>query len=154
MTQLNFPVATRQLSDWLPHRGAAVWVDEVTWVKADEGECRIHLRQSANYADGQGHIRDSSFVEWMAQAYGFVCACQALTEIMNMSEKPKKAFLVQISDFEMSQEPAANRIVEGDWISVRVKRSHQVGPIALVDGVVLSSKELVLARAKIKLFAE
>jgi hypothetical protein len=154
MSQLNFPVSTQQLSDWLPHRGKAVWVDEVTRVGIDEGECRVRLRPDANYADGRGAIRDSSFVEWMAQAYGYVCACQAVSGIVKLAQKPKKAFLVQISDFELSPEANGVRILDGDWISVQVKKTHQLGPITLIEGVVLSSKELILARAKLKLFAE
>lgn len=154
MSQLSFPVSTEALRDWLPHRDGAVWVDEVTSVGIDGGECRVLLHPSANYADQHGRIRESSFIEWMAQAYGYVCACQALSGLVNLAEKPKKVFLVQITDLDLSPDPSPSLIGDGDWISVRVKKTHQVGPIALIEGVVLSSHEVVLARAKLKLFAE
>jgi hypothetical protein len=154
---LNFPVPTSQLQDWLPHRGPAVWVDEVLSVTAEGGDCRILLKNSANYADGNGGIRESSFIEWMAQGFGYVCACQAMAGIVSAQEKPKKAFLVQVSDFESNTDPESNRIVgggwEGDWMIARVRRTHQVGPIALVEGEIISSKNVTVARAKLKVFA-
>jgi len=153
MPGLNFPVPTSRLEDWLPHRGPAVWVDEVLSVTADGGDCRIILKNSANYSDGKGSIRESSFIEWMAQGFGFVCACQALAGIVSAQEKPEKAFLVQISDFELNSDPDSNHFTEGDWMIARVKRTHQVGPIALVDGEIISSKNVTVARAKLKVFA-
>lgn len=153
MSGLKFPVPTSQLKEWLPHRGTSVWVDEVTSVTQDGGEACVFLKNAANYSDGQGSIRDSSFIEWMAQSYGFVCACQVLAGTVSAKEKPEKAFLVQVSEFELSDDPSSSRIVEGDWLIVRVKRTHQVGPIALIDGEIISSKNVLIARAKLKLFA-
>lgn len=150
---MKFPVSTSQLTDWLPHRGTAVWVDEVISITDNGGEGLVRLNNSANYSDGRGNIRDSSFIEWMAQSYGFICACQGLAGLVSAKEKPTKAFLVQVTDFDLSDDPSSSQIIEGDWMTVRIQRTHQVGPIALVEGQVLSSKNIVIARAKLKLFA-
>jgi predicted hotdog family 3-hydroxylacyl-ACP dehydratase len=154
MTGLAFPVATSGLGEYLPHRPPAVWVDEVRSVAPNEGVCRVYLRTSAHYADARGRIRESSYVEWIAQAYGFVAACQVLSGIAPEEKRPEKTFLVQIRDLKLSEEPAATLISEGDWIDVHVKRTHRLGPLALIEGEVRSSKEVVLARVKLKLYAE
>jgi predicted hotdog family 3-hydroxylacyl-ACP dehydratase len=152
MSELLFPLSTRALSEWLPHREQALWVDEVSWVKQEEGECRVYLRSDANYADQNKRIRPSSFIEWMAQSYGFVAATQALSGLIEVRKKPEKTFLVQIRNLIVSA--TDHKIVDQDWISVHVKRTHQMGPLTLLEGTVTSSQSLVLASAKLKVFAE
>jgi len=151
---ITFPVSTAGLSDFLPHRGPALWVDEVSSVSDTEGVCRVFVRPEANYADSRGLIRDSSYVEWIAQAYGFVSACQILCGLVPDEKRPEKAFLVQVRDLELSEDPAATLIFEGDWLNIQVRRTHRMGPLALVEGAVFSSKGIALARAKLKLYAE
>lgn len=154
MSVLTFPVAVSQLSDTLPHRAPALWIDEVESIALNEGVCRVYLRTAAHYADARGRIRDSSFVEWIAQAYGFVAACQVLAGLAAEEKRPEKTFLAQVRDFELSVDSVSSLIVEGDWIRVRVKRTHRLGPLALVEGEVYSSNDVLLARAKLKLYAE
>lgn len=154
MSALTFPVAASQLGQYLPHRAPALWIDEVVSVAPNEGVCRVHLKAAAHYADARGRIRDSSFVEWIAQAYGFVAACHILCGIAPEEKLPEKTFLVQVRDLELSEDPAASLIFDGDWICVHVKRTHRLGPLALIEGEVRSSKDVLLAGAKLKLYAK
>jgi predicted hotdog family 3-hydroxylacyl-ACP dehydratase len=154
MNTLVFPINTRELDQYLPHRDPAIWIDEVVSVRADGGVCRVYPRKGGHYADASGRIRDSSFAEWVAQAYGFVAACQALSGLAPNEKRAEKVFLVQIRDLELSPDPAATLIFEGDWIEVRVKRTHRLGSLVLIEGEVFSSSQAPLARAKLKLYAE
>jgi predicted hotdog family 3-hydroxylacyl-ACP dehydratase len=146
---MNFPVAVEQLENWLPHRAPAVWIDEVSWVKADEGECRVRLKADANYMDPTGNPRDSSFVEWMAQAYGYVGACQIITGLVSAERPPSRTFLAHVRDFERS----TASVQPEDVLQIHVRKTHQLGPLLLIEGKVTQG-DRALAQAKLKLFAE
>ncbi|MEQ1878164.1 MAG: hypothetical protein ABL958_16090, partial [Bdellovibrionia bacterium] len=93
--EFKYPVAVAQVQECLPHRDSAIWVDEITWALADQGECRIIFKDGANYTDS-GFIRDTSFIEWMAQSFGYVSACQVLSGLAGGKQKAQKAYLVGI----------------------------------------------------------
>jgi predicted hotdog family 3-hydroxylacyl-ACP dehydratase len=157
MNDSSYPVSTQELLNWLPHRTPAVWIDEVSWIRPAEdeveGECRVCFQPDANYADANGQPRDSSFIEWIAQSYGFVRACHMLSALIKINKKPEKTFLAQIRDFELIGDHDSTRMTAGDWLRIHVKRTHQIGPLALVVGTVISPRGDILAQAKLKLYA-
>ena len=151
---MKFPVNTNDLGEWMPHRAPAVWVDQVNSVTAEEGECRVYLRPDANYSGPDGFVRDSSFAEWIAQSYGFISAVQVLSGVVPTIKKPETTFLAQIQDFVPPAESLRIADDGKDWVDVRVRRTHQLGPIALITGEVISSSGKSLAKARLKVFAQ
>lgn len=151
---LKLPIATSELLQYLPHRPPAVWVDEVVSVKKNEGECRVKLSADASYVGNDGKVRPSSYIEWMAQAYGYVGASQILMGIEKTAKPATKAFLVQIKDYWLSDLAQNLLISENTFLTIKVKGTHQLGNISIITGEVLSSNQNALARANFKLFAE
>lgn len=148
---LKYPVPISQVMECLPHRDSAVWVDEVTWAQPDQGECRIIFKEDAHYIDN-GFIRDTSFIEWMAQAYGYVCACQVLSGLATGKTKAQKAYLVGIRNFT----PPLLQVAAGtgDWVRCWVRKTNELGPIELVEGKVFSSTGELIATAQLKVFSQ
>ena len=140
-----------RLQQWLPHRGPAIWVDQVNWVTENEGECQLTLRPEGHYLS-TGGLRQTSLIEWIAQSYGFVRTCQMISQgPQGREKKPEKAYLVAIRDVEWAESvPQSNSMT----LRIHVRKTHQVGPIALVEGHVYGPEKTLLAKAQLRLYAE
>lgn len=149
MTQpTRIPVS--ELSEWVPHRPPMVWVDAVVRSEGSEGECRVALSADAAYAC-QGRIRPSSYIEWIAQAFGFVQAAALIGK--DDASRPERVFLAAVKNFELVRSLGPLEPLIGKELSIQVKKTHQIGPVALVLGSVLDWNGELLARAELKLFA-
>ena len=134
---LTFPVSL--LKNYLPHRPPMLWIDEVLWIREDEGECRVSLRKEAHYFDEEGMIRPSSLVEWMAQGYGFVRACQILNRQDEGLKKPEKTYLAAISDVAF-HENCRDVIKPGGDIRIHIRTVRELGPLMLVQADIRTEK--------------
>ena len=103
----GFPLHVRELEEWIPHRQPMVWIDEVLSADGVQGECLVRLRADALYMGPGGVIRPSSMIEWIAQGYAFVRAAQTKLHLISADIKPKRAFLVAITNarFEYLKTP-------------------------------------------------
>lgn len=146
---MNLPIAVSNLSSFLPHRGAAVWVDSVVAATEGGGTCEVTYKPEAHYARGDTFI-PSAFVEWMAQSFGYVTAAQQKLGLLTGDGNLKQAFLAAIKNFEITSIPT--KILPGQKIQIHVRASHVVGPITLVEGSA-EFEGVVLAKAQLKLFA-
>lgn len=147
------PVPVAELTEWIPHRGSAVWITEVVACGPREGRCRIELDPSALYCD-EGKIRATSVIEWIAQSFGYSCVCFAAKNKDSQIQVLKKAFLVGIRGFTLTEDFWKNREVKkGSHLFVDVRQLHELGPLAIVEGKVFFEKENLLGRAELKLFA-
>lgn len=142
--ELPSPVA--EFSRWLPHRDEAIWVDSVLEADSNSGSCEVNLHENKNYFS-EGGLRSSSYIEWMAQSYGFVKAYQELSKSKS-SDQPKRVFLVAVKDFELMEKSDSKKFV------VSVRQTHQLGPMALVSAQVTDGDGKVVAKGELKLFAE
>lgn len=139
------PVNT--LSDYLPHRDQMVWIDYVLSASEEGGECLVVCDKTKHYFSDSG-VRQSAFIEWMAQGYGFVCAQYAVQ--ISKQQTLEKAFLVGVDKMTFVDKA----IRSGDQIIVSVKKQRMIGPISYVEGKVYSKKSGdVFAEAIIKLFS-
>ncbi len=144
------PVPVTELQSFLPHRDGAVWIQQIDWVHTDEGQARVFLDERAenrNYLDGDGRIRDSAGVEWIAQAMGFVTALRK-RHAPGPTADLKQAYLVGFRNFKFHPVPR----LESE-VLVRVRTTREFGPVALVQGEVLTKQLQVLCTGEIRLFS-
>ena len=136
-----------QLSVYLPHRPPMIWIDDVHQVSDTSGSCLVHLKGGAHYMSEVGP-RQSSAVEWMAQAYGYVCAARAYQKDDHSSAN--KAFLAQVRKAVFK-----HSIPKSGTLLVEVEEKRVLGPLCLISSRMKDFKTgKVLVEAELKLFAE
>lgn len=146
---LEYPVAVKDLMEYLPHRPPMVWVDEVVSADAVEGVCRIHLSKEAGYM-GPGGVRASSAVEWMAQAYAYTRVCYARSAGAPGQKNLSKAYLVGIRQLEFT----STKIPTEGSLIVRVKTVRDLEGLTLLSGRVETSDGQLLASGTLKVFSQ
>jgi hypothetical protein len=87
----------------------------------------------------------------MAQSYAYIRACQGLSGLNSQPGSPKQAYLVALKKIEFYDSPKA--YVAGDKLFVRVRKTHHVGPVSLIEGQVEDQSGAVLCRGQLKIFA-
>lgn len=153
------PIATAQLQDALPHRPPMVWIDAVTALHADGGECGLTLEPGGLYLGPEG-LRRSSLIELIAQAYGFVSAARIVSagNVVGVSavgvSAPRRAFLVAVRNAEFFAPADPALLQPGARLSISVSGERQMGPISMFDGQVRDQTGGLLARASLKVFSE
>lgn len=130
-------VSTEELRAYLPHRPPMIWVDEV--LEASSGErgliatCKVDIRRDRGFVAGNGAVRPSAVVEWIAQGYGFAKAFRRREEGFGLAGFGR-AFLVAIANCEVNLEG-----IEGqDAVLVHVEEVREMHPAYIVDGRVTS----------------
>lgn len=146
---MSLPLSVKELENFLPHRDAAIWIHDVVEVDETSGSCRVVYTQKSPFAKGSS-ILESSYIEWMAQSFGYVTAAQKKLGLLPSQGDLQQAFLAAIKNFEISEVPT--NLKEGDTFVVKVKATHVVGPVTLVEGSVEKDSK-VIATAQLKLFA-
>lgn len=146
---IRFPLATSELSEWIPHRQPMVWVDEVSWVTSDEGECIAEVKKTAHYMSTQG-LRQSTLLEWMAQSFAFVSVSQALSGFVPMEEMPEKAYLVAVRGLKFP----ATLPKSGEKVKIWVGKPRCLGPLSLFEAKISNSAGVVVTQAQLKVYVE
>ena len=131
-----------------------VWVDEVLSLRPTEngiaGECLVRLHADALYRMPDGSIRPSAIIEWIAQSYGYVKACQFKTGAFGEA-KMKRAYLVGVTQCEAH---VALLATETELV-VFVEEVRELPPASIVQGKVASRDGTrAYGSALIKLFAD
>ena len=122
--------------------------DDVAYVNENFGLCKVRYDHKKNYCDTDGNVRTSAFIEWVAQSYAYSSHCQN-QEFSNQEKKnPEKAFLVALRNFEIVKSPERN-----ENYFIQSMRTHQFGPIDLVQGKIFSESGELLAHGQIRVFA-
>jgi predicted hotdog family 3-hydroxylacyl-ACP dehydratase len=149
----NTAVKVETLKEFLPHRPPAIWIDEVTSFGANDGECKVVLRPDRPYVT-DGFVRNSSFVEWIAQSYGYISACRMLAGLPNsqINQQVQSAYLVGIREFKILGQPL--RVLGGETLRILVKKTHEIGPLILVEGSVIDGSARLHCKGQLKLFAQ
>lgn len=146
----EFPMPVTRLASLVPHRPPMVWVDEVVRVEEAGGECRVRTDRHAHY-HGQGGIRSTVIVEWIAQSYAYVRAAQAVCRLPGAPAAPPAVFyLAAIRDAMLAAFP-------GDSPSefrVHVRRVRSLGPLSLIEGRVTDDRGTLFGTAFLKVYAE
>lgn len=149
----EFPRPTTDFLDSIPHRPPFVWIDEVTSLAEDGGACQVTLKPDGLYLGPDG-LRRSSYLEFMAQGFAYVRACQTAFGLAPARPAPKRAFLVSIQDAEYAEDEKALRPVAGDRLKVEIRGAREIGPITLFSATVRDQVDAQLAFARLKVFSE
>jgi predicted hotdog family 3-hydroxylacyl-ACP dehydratase len=145
--KLQYPVEVSTIIAALPHRPPMVWIDEVYAGNASAGTCAIRLGPGRLDVDpSSGLCTAFAPVEWIAEAFGYSRACVAREQ--GEDGTIKRAFLVGVSELELSKPIEASGRIFVDW-----RLTREMAPLALVDGTIRRDDD-VLARAKLKLYFE
>jgi predicted hotdog family 3-hydroxylacyl-ACP dehydratase len=144
---LNRIVPVAELEAWLPHRAPMVWIDDVVSASKDGGECRVKVKSAALYMS-EGKPRPSSYIEFIAQAFGFTSARFARSCGESVLT-PKKAFLVSVTRCELF-----SKVTSPKEVRVLISNVKPVGPIILFDGEVRDENESLLCKASLKVYSE
>ncbi len=151
MSTPNFPIPVKILQNWLPHRSPMLWVDEVLSVDAGQGKCRVQLREDGLYMSG-GRVRRSSFIEWMAQSYGFVRIAQSLYQFRADQKPLSQAYLVAIKDARIKLDFAVDKLSPGSSVFVQIFNLREIGPVTLIDSKIVDESDHELASASLRVY--
>ena len=146
---LQFPIPISTLEGYLPHRKPALWIDEVLSVEAQRGVCGVRFDPQARYFEN-GQLTETCFIEWMAQAYGFVRVVQGKAGLLAEAIHAQDAFLVSVKHFTVIERPT--ELQAGDLFEISIRESHHIGPITMIEGQVHWHGSLV-ASAQLKVFS-
>jgi hypothetical protein len=70
------------------------------------------------------------------------------------AKKPERVYLVALRTVEWFQPAALGALGPDNKLRIHVRKTHQFGPVALVEGRVFGAGESPLAKARTWLFAE
>ncbi len=151
MNKLTFPVPVEKISHYAPHRDTAIWIDEVLYADEKSGECALTLKEGAYMSDYL--LRHSSFVEFVAQSYGYSTICRQVMDSKSQVQNISKVFLVGIKSFKINMR---RDLTLGEKLVIKVQKKHELGPLAIIEGRVFSSLDLItpLAEGLVKIFSD
>jgi predicted hotdog family 3-hydroxylacyl-ACP dehydratase len=150
---MNYPVLTSQLTAFLPHRAPMIWVDSVLgWSIGPQGvsgTCSVTLRSDQLYYDQNGELLPSAAIEWIAQSWGYVKACQAMDS--GALKDIGRAFLVGVNECSVNFKGVA----KNTELRVFVEEFRSLPPACIVQGRVTNiDATIIYGTAKIKVFAD
>jgi hypothetical protein len=131
----------------LPHKGGAVWIDDVTEFKKGQGVGKVTLQSQGRYFS-DGRIRESSCIEWIAQTYGYSVIANDILGI-EPAYKGRVTFIAEVKNAQFDFVEATHNV--GDEIRIETTCTHDFGPLKVVQGKVFNSKKL-LAQVGLKLY--
>ncbi len=121
-------------------------------VTAESGVCTVVLEPGALYLGAAG-LRRSSYLEFMAQAFGYVRAAQSASGYFPERPAPKKAFLVSIQDAVYTDEENLAPPI-GTRLRIEITGIREIGAITLFAAAVAAEDGRALVRARLKVFSE
>lgn len=142
----TFPIQIDKLIEALPHRGPMVWVDQVLKAGPEGGETLIILDPDKHYFDNK-QIRQSSYIEWMAQSYGYVQAAYG-AQTGEVPSPDRRVFLVGLR--QITFYPIDFKGIER--LKICVQRTRQIGPVSFIQGKVLTLGKEIICEGELKLF--
>lgn len=139
-------ISTQDLLGFLPHQGDMIWIDYVTESHERGGTCLVIVDKNKHYF-GDEKLRQSSFIEWMAQGFGFSNALKIKEGKAEGSVS--NAFLVGFTNVTFGQILPQ----ELEELLVITNATRTIGPITYIEGKVQSKENgVVYCEAQLKLF--
>ncbi len=145
-----YPVNIIEVENCLPHRPPMRWIDEIVNTKAlvDEEEyiqCRLNLNRQAHYFNSDGYLRPTSFVEMIAQAYGYGFAYLQKEEGVSSGN-------VYIVGVEGRVIHADHMIFnEGDILNIFARKERSIRGVDFIRGFIkLNGQEQVLTDCQVR----
>lgn len=144
----SFPVSVRHLMPFLPHRGSAIWVDEILETRTGWGRGRVKLNPTANYFSPEG-LRQTAFIEWIAQCYGYVTILNDLTGIQFAAQAPK-TFIAEIKQAQFFHSHVDFSHLKE--MSIEVHCTHDFGLLKVIQGKIFDAEDVLLAQVDMKVY--
>lgn len=151
----KLPISTQVLKSFMPHRGSAIWVDEIIDFKPRYGVGRIYIDLKKFYIS-DSTVRQSALIEFIAQTYGYSFV---LEEIFHKSEVnyANNAFIAEIRDAKFSKlELLSQADLLSDkkkYLDVYVECTHDFIKIKVIKGSVFyQDQKLVELTMKVAVF--
>lgn len=140
-------ISVTELEGFLPHRAPMVWVDFVVPSMEDSGECIVILDEEKLYFSN-GEVRQSAYIEMMAQSFGFINAYRE--KVAGNDQMLKDAFLVGFEKVSYGDYLPKN----GDKLSIQISLNRQIGPVSYINGLITNEdKSITYCGATLKLFS-
>lgn len=137
-------ISTSELKGFLPHRGEMVWIDQVI----SSGVCLVIADQKKHYFTGD-FVRPSSYIEWIAQSYGFSKAYDKYQT--GNSDSLQSAYLASFNKVTFSEE----LIKDQEEVFIEVTLDTELGAISVINGKVYSKeKNIIYCEASVKLYSK
>lgn len=138
-----------ELQGYLPHHGPMEWIDRVLHFSAGSGTCAIDIDPSSLYCV-EGRFKQSSFLELIAQSFGFVIASN-IKKRTGQVIPIKSAYFVGMTKVVFGE----SLPLLGEEVLIDVLEERRVGLISFVRGRVYSplTKE-IFCEATLKLYSE
>jgi acyl-coenzyme A synthetase/AMP-(fatty) acid ligase len=151
----TFPVAIENLRSMLPHRGPAIWIDELLDAQPHMGEASVKIDKCRNYFGPEQVsqlFRETSCVEWVAQTYGYATAMGDILGV-HKAAVATRTFIAEVKSAEFYTEHFESASKNGEEIKIKVKCTHDFGKLRVVEGHVYHNTNL-LAQISVKLFCD
>ena len=123
-------IGTRELLDFLPHREDFVWIDHVI----GPGLCQVLATKDKHYFSGE-FVRQSTYIEWIAQSFGFGQAFEL--KLQGKKKSLDGALLVSVKCANFSKE----YIRDQEEVFIEVVQTLDLGNVAVIDGKVYSKRK-------------
>ena len=139
--------STQNLLGFLPHQGDMIWIDYVIESHDTGGTCLVIVNKYKHYF-GEEELRQSSFIEWMAQGFGFLNALK-VKQGKAAQGAVTNAFLVGFNNVTFGQILPQ----ESEELLIITNATRSIGPITYIEGKVQSKESgIVYCEALLKLF--
>lgn len=150
--ELKLPIDVSDLEQFLPHRRPMVWVNQILRIDSKGGEALIHLDPKAHYMDRE-EVRPSSVIEWVAQTFGYVRACQSLMSGDGPTAKISHAYLASFKNL-LFLENFDSSIQAQKSLAVYVQTLRDFSPLKTVYGEVKTLTGKKIATGEITVYSD
>ncbi len=151
----QLPLATQILQPFMPHRGSAVWVDEITAYKLKQGSGRVYIDENKLYMSGST-VRSSALIEFVAQTFGYSSVLEALFNSGEIS-RGENTFIAEVRNVEFTNQEILTTILnekaEDRFFDVLAQCTHDFAKVKVIKGEVwFKDKRLVELDMKLAIF--
>lgn len=145
---IKFPIDTKDLYQFLPHRPPMVWVKSVLSQENEKGECLIELSKGSLFLDNNGQVKRSSYIEFMAQSIGYIISAKMLQK--NKKQGSSKTFMALVSKVSYPE----NCPNYEEKLICKAERVRVSGEISFIEASVHTfDRSKILAKASLRLFS-
>jgi len=151
MTDVQLPITAEALQLFLPHRPPMVWIDRVIAVHGQGATCEVILKADGPQCAAHG-LRQSSVIEWIAQAVGFSQAA--------IFKQPVQRTYLAAANLQYSEQAvwdefqSALKTTQRQNLNVTFQLIKTLGELSLITAQVLTQTGLVLATGTVKVWAQ
>lgn len=145
----SFPIDVAYVKTFLPHDGQAVWIDRIISTEINKGVTETTLKESGTYFVN-GFLSESSFIEFVAQSFGYTLAMNDILDIQNI-KTVTTTLIAEVKDSRFYFNHFENLPQAGDCLRIETVQTHDFGALKVVQGRI-SFTDQTLATLNMKLY--